>query len=261
VLIVEDEPLAVRSLERGLEQLDDVEVVGIASHGRAGLALVDSVAPEVILLDIKMPLMGGLELAEALPRNATPVIIFVTAFNEFAVEAFRLAAVDYLMKPVDPSRLHEAIERARLRVARSTAEDRASELQKLVEVMRATGAGLDPPGAAIWAMGPRGRQRLPVAAIEWFEAQRDYVSIHSGARTFIQRGTLRDLVAKLDPAVFQRVHRSAIVNLNVVVGIERRNWGLFAVKLNTGAEVPVGRSYLPELRAKMERAGIIHIRG
>lgn len=262
VVIVEDEPLALQHLTRALDRVGGVEVVGSAGHGQAGLERVAEARPDVVILDIKMPGMDGLELADRLPRESAPVVIFVTAFEQFALEAFQRAAVDYLLKPVDIARLGEAIARARLRVNQSTAEERAKALEALVAAMRsAPSSGLEPPGAAIWVTGPRGRQRLPITGIEWFEAQRDYVAIHAGGRTYTQRGTLRDLAGKLDAAVFLRVHRSAIVNLNAITGIERRNWGQYAVRLNTGAEIPIGRAYLPDLRASVERSGVVQIRG
>lgn len=260
VVVVDDEPLAVRSLERALSSLPAARLVGSAPHGQAGLALIREARPDVVLLDIKMPEMGGLELAETLAEGGAPVIIFVTAFQEFALEAFAVAAVDYLLKPVEPARLAEAIERARTRVRQSTAEQRAGALQQLVASLQGE-TPADLVGPAIWVAGPRGRQRLPLTDIAWFEAQRDYVRIHAGGRSFMQRGTLRDLAAKLDGGMFQRVHRSAIVNLNAVAGIERRNWGQYGLRLKDGVEVPIGRAWMPELRAAVARAGVVHVRG
>lgn len=261
VVIVDDEPLARRGLELELRKIPDVTLVGAAGDGEAGLDLIRSARPDVVLLDVKMPILDGLQLAGMIGDECAPAIIFVTAFGQFALDAFNLAAIDYVLKPIAPKRLQAAIERARTRVEQTTAAERAAGLQSLVEAMRMDAAGAtEAPGAAIWVTGPRGRQRLALSEIEWFEAQRDYVRIHAGARSCIQRGTLSDLSGKLD-AVFVRVHRSAIVNLNAVSAIERRGAGLFAVRLKSDAEIPIGRSFLPGLRARVEQAGIVQIRG
>lgn len=261
-IIIDDEPLARRGLELELRKIPGVSLVGAAGDGETGLDLIQSARPDVVFLDVKMPILDGLQVAALVGQDDAPAIIFVTAFGQFALDAFNLAAIDYVLKPIAPSRLKAAIERARTRVEQTTAAERAAGLQALVEHMRQEGGGLpDAPGAAIWVSGPRGRQRLALSEIEWFEAQRDYVRIHAGPRSCIQRGTLRDLTGKLDSAVFLRVHRSAIVNLNAVTAVERRSAGLYAVRLKTGAEVPVGRSFLGGLRARIEQAGVIQIRG
>lgn len=260
-VIIDDEPLARRGLELELRKIAGITVVGTAGDGETGLDLIQSARPDVVFLDVKMPILDGLQVAGLVGEEDAPAIIFVTAFGQFALDAFNLAAIDYVLKPIAPPRLRAAIERARTRVEQTTAAERAASLQALVEHMRKEGGNPETPGAAIWVTGPRGRQRLALAEIEWFEAQRDYVRIHAGARSCIQRGTLRDLNGKLDTVVFQRVHRSAIVNLNAVTAIERRSAGLYAVRLKTGVEIPVGRSFLAALRTRIEQAGVVQIRG
>ena len=259
LVIVEDEPLVQFALQGILDELTDVEIVGVARDGQAGLELIRAVRPHVALLDINLPGMNGLELAQVLAAETGTVVIFITGSDAFALPAFGLAA-DYLVKPAEPERLRLALARARRRLSEASAAGRASELQNVVDAMRAE-AGLAAVGVAIWVTGPRGRHRQPVAGIDWFEAQRDYVVIHAGERHFTQRGTLRDLMGKLDEALFVRVHRSAIVNLAAVTGIERRNRGQYLARLATGAEIPIGRVYLPGLRASVERAGVVQVRG
>lgn len=261
-VIIDDEPLARRGLELELRKIAGITVVGSAGDGETGVDLIQSARPDVVFLDVKMPVLDGLQVASLVGAEDAPAIIFVTAFGQFALDAFNLAAIDYVLKPIAPPRLRAAIERARTRVEQTTAAERAAGLQTLVEHLRQEGAASsEAPGAAIWVSGPRGRQRLALAEIEWFEAQRDYVRIHAGPRSCIQRGTLRDLVGKLDSAAFLRIHRSAIVNLNAITAVERRSAGLYAVRLKTGAEIPVGRSFLAALRARIEQAGVIQIRG
>lgn len=261
VVVVDDEPLARRGLELELRKIANLSLVGMAEDGDSGFDLIRSTRPDVVLLDVKMPIVDGLQLAGSLGEGGAPAIIFVTAFAQFALDAFKLAAIDYVLKPIAPDRLRAALERARSRVEQSTAAERAERLQMLVEALRREEGAGETPGAAIWVSGARGRQRLPLAEIEWFEAQRDYVRIHAGGRSCIQRGTLTDLNGKLNSEAFLRVHRSAIINLNAVAAIERRGGGLYSVRLASGIEVPVGRSYLSSLRSRITRAGVLQIRG
>ena len=263
VVVVDDEPLAIRGLKISLGRVPGVELVGTARDGVEGLEVIRREKPDIVLLDILMPRRDGLALAEALAEGDGPAVIFVTAYGQFAINAFELAAVDYLMKPVTLPRLRAAIKRALERLEADTAQQRAAEMQRVIESFRASAASdLESGGAgrSLWVSDPRGRTRVPLASVDWFEAQRDYVKIHAGTETYIQRGTLADLEGKLDPAVFQRIHRSAIVNLQAVRALRRRAWSLCAVTLRTGQEAPIGRSYLAELKAKLRESDIVSIR-
>jgi len=256
LVIVEDEKPAARRLELALADIPAVSVVGVAEDGEAGLAMIRSLRPDVTLLDIKMPAMSGLELAQVLADDYAPAVIFVTAFREFAVEAFELAAVDFLTKPVQFSRVRAAVERARIRLEETSARQRASDLQKLLQSLREE----DPEAAGgggekfIWIAEGRRRVRVAVDSVEWLEAERDYVRLHSGRSSYLMRGTLQGMADRLAPAAFWRVHRSAMVNLDAVAAVAPRAWGLSAVRLNSGAEVPVGRSYVAALRERLGMA-------
>ena len=159
-------------------------------------------------------------------------------------------------------RLRAAIKRALARLEADSAQQRVAEMQRVIESFRASAAGELEGGAgrSLWISDPRGRTRVPLASVDWFEAQRDYVRIHAGSETFIQRGTLADLESKLDPTMFQRIHRSAIVNLQAVRALRRRAWSLCAVTLRSGEEAPIGRSYLAELKARQKQSDITSIR-
>lgn len=264
VVIVDDEPLAIRGLKLELRRVPGVEVVGTAADGQSGLDLIGELAPDIALLDVQMPRLDGLQMADALSAGDAPAIIFVTAFGHFAVAAFELNAVDYVLKPINTDRLKAAIDRARIRLEQTTAAQRAAELTTVLEALRR-----DPTNPfersdvsrSLWLSDARGRRRLLMSSIDWLEAQRDYVRIHTDTQSFVQRGTLADLSRKLDPGQFLRVHRSAIVNLEALTGIERRGWGLVAARLRSGVEVPVGRSYLAELRERLRQTGVTSIRG
>lgn len=262
VVVVDDEPLAIRGLRISLGRVPGVELVGEARDGVEALEVIAREKPDIVLLDILMPRMDGLALAETLAVEDGPAVIFVTAYGQYAIEAFELAAVDYLMKPVTLPRLRAAIKRALTRLEADSARQRVAEMQRVIESFRASAAGELEGGAgrSLWISDPRGRTRVPLASVDWFEAQRDYVKIHAGAETYIQRGTLADLESKLDASMFQRIHRSAIVNLQAVRALRRRAWSLCAVTLRSGEEAPIGRSYLAGLKSRLKQSDITSIR-
>lgn len=255
VVIVEDEPPAARRLQLALVDAPAVEVAGVADDGAKGLELIRRLRPDVVLLDIKMPSLDGLELAQSLDDDYAPAVIFVTAFANFAVEAFELAAVDFLLKPVRFPRVHEAIERARKRLEESSASERARELQALLKSIRDEAAPVRDaeaqPAGALWVTEGRGRTPVQIDAIEWLEAERDYVRIHTPGQSHLVRGSLQALADRLAPAEFWRVHRSAMVSPRAIKALRPRSWGMTALKLASGAEVPVGRSYVAELKQKL----------
>lgn len=254
LVIVEDETPAVRRLQLALADVAAVEVVGVAEDGEAGLEMIRRLRPDVVLLDINMPGLSGLEVAQVLIEDYAPAVIFATAYREFAVEAFEVAAVDFLTKPVQFNRVHAAIERARIRLDETTARQRASDLQQLLKSLgdeHPETAEAAAEGRVLWISEGRRRVRVSVDAIEWLEAERDYVRLHSGRSSYLMRGTLQAMADRLAPASFWRVHRSAMVNLNAVAAVTPRTWGLSAVRLTSGVEVPVGRSYIADLRAKL----------
>ncbi len=232
-----------------------IDVVGIAGDGVTGLEMVRRLRPDVVLTDIKMPMMNGVELAQALTDDFAPAIIFVTAYREFAVEAFQLAAVDFLTKPVQFPRVHEAIERARTRLEETTANQRAADLQQLLQSLREEdpdrASPVAPGGGSLWINEGRRRVRIDAFAVEWLEAERDYVRLHTAGASYLVRGTLQSLADRLAPESFWRVHRSAMVNLKDVAALMPRAWGLSAVRMASGAEVPVGRSFVAATKARL----------
>jgi DNA-binding LytR/AlgR family response regulator len=261
ILIVDDEPLARRRLEILLREQAGVELAGAAADGVAARRMIAELAPDVVLLDIKMPGLTGLELLDAMAgegrRDQMPVVIFVTAFDRFALAAFDRAAFDYLLKPVEPARLAASLARAREALADRAAAERVQELEEILHNLRSGPAPAPnaPIGAfdrEIWIQERGGRTSLPVAAIDWVAAERDYVRIHSGARSFLIRQSIGALAGRLDPSLFLRVHRSSLVRSDRIVRI-RHAAGRGAVILATGAEVPVSRRHMATLKA-MTRA-------
>jgi DNA-binding LytR/AlgR family response regulator len=249
VLIVDDEPLARRRLDILLKDIPDVTVAGAAPHAMAAKKMIAELRPDLVLLDIKMPGMSGFDLLDALPKDGAPIVVFVTAFDRFAIEAFERAAFDYLLKPVEPERLARAIARAREALATREAADRVRELEEIIANLR---AGPEPDGQSfdreVWVQERGDRLSLAVADIDWVAAERDYVRLHAAGKSFLVRGSMNGLTARLDPKVFVRVHRSALVRLDRIVRI-RRLGGRSSVVLSTGAEVPVSRRYVGQLKA------------
>ncbi len=257
ILIADDEPLALRRLRLGLAAMPNVQVVGEAGDGAKAIALTRSLAPDVILLDVKMPLADGFEVVEAMQDMAAPAIIFVTAFDSFALRAFETSAVDYLLKPVEFDRLAAALERARARREAQDAGRRAEELQGVLEALRKEARGRDGPryDRELWVRD-RGRfLRVPVADVDRIEAERDYVRLHWEGRTLLYRETMSNLEGRLDPDVMLRVHRSTFVSWARLKAVRRdRSGRLFAV-LDNGAETAVSRAYAPRVLAELKARG------
>lgn len=233
-LIVDDEPLAVERLQMMLARIEGVTLAGTASEGAQALRLVEAVSPDAVLLDIAMPGMDGIDVARALARGAAPpVVIFVTAFDTFAVAAFDVDAVDYVMKPVAADRLERAVERARQRIAERGAE-RAEG-----------GSGAQAPRhlEEFWVSEARGLVRLSVDEIDRISAERDYMRLHVGKRSWLINHTIARLEEELDPDRFVRLHRSAIVRRDFVTGLKRDEGGRWWAILADGEEQKVGRLY------------------
>ena len=233
LLIVDDEPLAIERLQLLLARIEGVQLAGTASDGAAALRLVEAVAPDAVLLDIAMPGMDGIDVARALSKMARPpVVVFVTAFDAFAVAAFDVDAVDYVMKPVAADRLARAVERARERL-RLREEEGA-------EPAAAPGAHIE----EFWVSEARGLVRLAAEDIDRITAERDYMRLHVGRRSWLINHTIAKLEAELDPARFIRLHRSAMVRRDFVTGLRRDEGGRWWAKLADGDEQKVGRLYV-----------------
>jgi two-component system response regulator AlgR len=231
-LLVDDEMLAIKRLSRSLARIPGVAVIGSTTSAREAVDLVGRDAPDLLFLDIAMPGLTGFEVIERLAPDAHPAIVFVTAYSAHAVQAFDVAAADYLMKPFALPRLEEAVARSRLWLqARSAPAPARTGIQ------------------ALWMHRHREFVRVPVEEIDWIEGHGDYARIHGPHMNGLVRTTLGALEEKLDPARFIRIHRSAICRRAAIVSLKRRATGAMAVLLANGDEAPVGRSYVPGLRS------------
>jgi two-component system LytT family response regulator/two-component system response regulator AlgR len=251
VLAVDDEALALRRIEIAMSRVPGAELIGTARGGREGLELVEQLRPDVLLLDINMAGFGGFDVVDGLSAANAPLVIFITAFDQYAVRAFQVSAVDYLLKPLEFDRLQAALDKARTTLRLIDAEERAAELKELVTTLRQHRAAAQEPSryeTEIWAPRGCGFERVLVADINWVEAERDYVQLRTGARSYLIRETMNGMEARLDPEVFIRVHRSALVRIDRIGSIRRPGYGRFSLLLTSGEEVPVGRTYVKQIK-------------
>ena len=251
-LIVDDEKLANQGLQLRLEAFDDVEVIDTCANGREAIRKIKTEKPDLVFLDIQMPGFDGFSVVKGIMEIEPPLIVFVTAFQEHAIRAFEANAVNYLMKPVDEDKLADTIERVRTRIAEKKSSE---EAEKLMNVL----AEVAPDAAEEFAdsetestdrfeklinVKDRGQIfRVEVDTIERIEAAGDYMCIYTAENSLILRETMKDLERRVDPRVFQRVHRSWIVNLDLVRQVKPHTNGECFLVLESGQEVKVSRSY------------------
>ncbi len=255
VLIVDDEPPARRKIARLLEGDPGVAVVGEAGDGRSAVDAIRSLRPEVVFLDIQMPEIDGFGVLEALAPEELPEIVFVTAYDQYAIQAFEVAALDYLLKPFDAPRLREALDRAKARVrnTREAAPGAAGEQghdAELAERIRSLLAQLDHAAGASSRILVKDRDRarfVSVDEIRWIRGAGNYVEIHAARGTHLLRETLDGIQQRLDPRRFLRVHRSYVVNIDHVREIEPLSHGDHLLVLTDGSEVRLSRRYRSEL--------------
>lgn len=247
VVVADDEPLLLADLVRLLSALPEVEVVGQAKNGLEVLDLVERSHPDALFLDIRMPGLDGLGVvAELDPANA-PAVVFVTSFDQYAVQAFEAEAVDYLLKPFDPARLARAVDRVRTRLGRDPGEALARSIAALAAQRGSA------PVEYLERIAARGVGRttvLDVAEIRWIEAADNYVRLHTGEGVHLSRRTMRDLEALLDPRHFARVHRSAIVALRRVRELRPLGDGDQELLLEGGTTLVLTRSYREAFEAR-----------
>ena len=250
-IIVDDEKLAIQGLQLRLESFPDVEVIDTCANGREAIRKIKTEKPDLVFLDIEMPGFDGFSVVKGVMEIEPPLFVFVTAFQEHAIRAFEANAVNYLMKPVDEDKLADTLERVRVRLSEKRSSEEAEKLKNvLAEVApdAVQGLGAEEDGAARYEklinVKDRGQIfRVGVDSIEHIEAAGDYMCIYTGDNSLILRETMKDLERRLDPRLFQRVHRSTIVNLDKVRQVKPHTNGECFLVLESGAQVKVSRSY------------------
>ena len=249
-LVVDDEPAARRGLRRLLDQEPRIAIVGEARNGQEAVALILEHRPDLVFLDIQMPELNGFEVIDAVSDAYLPAIVFVTAYNEWAVRAFEVQALDYILKPYEDTRLHQVVERAKARLSEAP---EANLLERIQSVLRQSPEG----GGYLKRLIVRETgtiQFISLDSVDWIEAVDYYVRVHAGKTTQLVRYTLNDLEKQLDPMRFMRVHRSAIVSVARVKEIRVAHQNQHEVVLTSGARVPLSRSKKTQLEDVLLRA-------
>jgi two-component system LytT family response regulator len=250
-LLVDDEKLAIQGLQLRLEPYSDVEIIGTCANGREAIRAIKTEKPDLVFLDIQMPGFDGFSVVKGVMELEPPLFVFVTAYEEHAIRAFEANAVNYLMKPVDEDKLADTLDRVRTRLSEKRSAEEAGKLKDVLaevapEAMENMPAEDENAGRFEKMINIKDRGqifRVDVESIEHIEAAGDYMCIYTGDNSLILRETMKDLERRLDPRVFQRVHRSTIVNLDQVRQVKPHTNGECFLVLDSGAEVKVSRSY------------------
>lgn len=249
VLIVDDERLARRRLLRLLEGRSGIGEVGEATNGLEAVRVIEADRPDLVFLDIQMPDLDGFGVVETIGPEAMPLVIFVTAYDQYALDAFEVSACDYLLKPFENSRFEAALERALARLAEHRSHSLYERLSCLLDGHRLSRgaeptAGEGEPFRRRFTLHRRGEIFfLPVDDVDWIGAEGAYVRLHTGERSHLVRGTLGRLENELDPARYVRIHRSTIVRIDRVEALRPLTHGEYRVVLRSGAELKLSRSY------------------
>jgi two-component system LytT family response regulator len=243
VLIADDEPLARRGIALRLREYPDIEIVGMSADGRQAVQRIAELAPDLVFLDIHMPVMSGIEVLRSLPAETLPVIIFLTAFDEHALAAFEVQALDYLLKPIDETRFSVAVERAKRMIALKRHSAVSGGWSMPLESSGDTG-----PLKRLTVRNGRNITFVDTESIDWIEAAGDYAELHVGSKVCLIRESLTTLETLLDPEDFLRVHRSVIVQVDRIVRITALANRDGYLTLRNGTSLRMSRSYSRSLR-------------
>jgi two-component system LytT family response regulator len=238
-LIVDDEPPARRKLRRFLRERPEIDIVGEAGDGPMAVALIESKQPDLVFLDIQMPEMDGFEVLSALRTDRVPHVVFVTAYDEHALRAFEVGALDYVLKPVDLDRFNTALDRAMEQLDRWSPSTPDTRLEEMLQALSSVRGYLER-----FLVRERGHVLVVrVGDVAWIEAAGNYVRLQTKTASFLVRGTLKALEKRLDPSKFARIHRSTIVNLDRVARFEPWSHGDLLVVMENGTELTLSRRF------------------
>jgi two-component system, LytTR family, response regulator len=250
VLVVDDEPLARERLTTLLSQEPDVEQVTPARDGEEAITTIHDDSPDLVFLDVQMPQMNGFDVIEAVGSDKMPLVIFVTAYDQHALKAFQVRALDYLLKPFDRQRFTDALQRARKQLERDETGDLGRRLLALVKDLRR-----DQPRSDRLVVKSGGRLFfLRADEIDWVEAAGNYVRLHVGPASHLLRETMNAIEGRLDPEKFFRIHRSRIVNMERIQELQPWLNGEYAVLLRTGTRLTLSRGYREKLQDRLGKA-------
>jgi two-component system LytT family response regulator len=238
-LIIDDEPLAREGIAQLLKNEDDIQLIGECGDGFSAIELIKKYSPDLIFLDIEMPEMDGFEILQELPPDYHPAVIFVTAFGQYAVAAFKVNALDYLLKPIDPERFAMALKRARNNLRLHSTMEINEKFHVLIKLLKAK----EEPSRRLLIKTSKRMFFVDMKEIDWIEAAGDYVWVHTRGEKYIIRETMNDMERSLDPASFIRIHRSTIVNIDTIKELQPYYRGDYIVILLNGTKLTLGRTY------------------
>ncbi|MFW8590921.1 LytR/AlgR family response regulator transcription factor [Glaciecola sp. 2405UD65-10] len=264
-MVVDDEPLAIEGLKLRLQKIPDIHVIGQAEDGDSAIALCQELQPDVLFIDLNLPGINGLEVVQSLQSDNMPLVVFVSAHSEYALDAFELSAIDYLLKPVNLGRLQQTMERIRERL---TPLERDQEKFKLLQALGEV-SGMDISELQDWLSSdkplPNANQQeliiknqdnekvfVSVADIAWIDAAGDYMCIHTDAENYILRITMKKLISQLDERIFQRIHKSTMVNVNKIVSIQSLGNNESMLDMGEGVKLKVSRNYNAAIKTIIE---------
>ncbi len=248
-LIVDDEPLARERLASLLTAEPDIEIVGQCRDGEEAVTAIEDVSPNLVFLDVQMPLMSGFDVIESVGSARMPLVIFVTAYDQHALRAFQVQALDYLLKPFDRERFSAALQRARTQLEREETGDLGRRLMALVKDLRK-----DQPRAERLVVKSSGRLYfLRADEIDWVEAAGNYVRLHVGTTAHLIRETMTAIEGRLDPEKFFRIHRCRMVNMERIQELQPWLNGEYSVVLRTGTRLTLSRGYREKLQERLGR--------
>ena len=247
-LVVDDEPLAREGITTLLQAASDFQVIGLCANGEEAIEAIDAKRPDVVFLDVQMPEIDGFQVLESLDPKRMPTVIFVTAYDQYALRAFDIHAVDYLLKPVDVERFEQALERTRKRLESKRTNGTDKHLKSLLEELKSRDQKLErlvvKTGGKIFF--------LRTEEIDWIEAAGDYVKIHINTTEHIIRERITELELKLDPSRFLRIHRSTIVNIDRIKEMQPMFYGDYVVILRNGTQLNLSRTYREKISKLMK---------
>ena len=252
-LIVDDEPLARTGVQQLVEPLDDVTVAGEASDGPEAIRQIEAHDPDLVFLDVQMPEMDGLEVVQEVGVEDMPLTIFVTAYDQYALDAFEAHALDYLLKPIEEERFEEAMERARQQLQRVEADALSQQLRGVLREYAA-----EEERESIERFTIRSRDRIyfvDVDDVQWIESEGDYVALHDGEDAHLVRKTMKELEEELDPGRFLRVHRSYIVNADYIEELRPLDHGTYQLRMASGTPLKTSRGYSDNVDALLDETG------
>ena len=248
-LVVDDEKLARERVRDMLHGDSEIEVIGECANGREAVEALKKKSPDLVFLDVQMPGKNGLDVLDSLAPERMPVVIFVTAYDQYAVRAFEVHALDYLLKPFDQARFQKALERAKAQILSGQKGEIGQRIMSALEQIKTK-----PEYLERLVVKTNGRVFfVKTSEIDWLEAEGNYVRLHSGKESYLLRETITSLESQLDPKVFMRVHRSAIVNINQIQELQPWFHGEYRVMLSGGIQLTLTRSYKDRLHDLLGR--------